>query len=160
MKKTTLFLFFVCCILVACTCKKKTSSPSILGLWVVSEYRNLDRQGNVDWVIHCNDMFANYYCFHANNTITTKNGKKYGSWEIRNDTLIVKRDSMDVKIYKMKIDYNTLLLRDVKIYKMKIDNRTLLPSCDTTGSADYQNWVTQEMRLMRISKYDIIKPLN
>ena len=52
MKKTTLFLFFVCCILVACTCKKKTSSPSILGLWVVSEYRNLDRQGNVDWVIH------------------------------------------------------------------------------------------------------------
>ena len=23
MKKTTLFLFFVCCILVACTCKKK-----------------------------------------------------------------------------------------------------------------------------------------
>ena len=101
MKKTTLFLFFVCCILVACTCKKKTSSPSILGLWVVSEYRNLDRQGNVDWVIHCNDMFANYYCFHANNTITTKNGKKYGSWVIRNDTLIVKRDSMDVKIYRM-----------------------------------------------------------
>ena len=143
MKKATLFLFFVCCILVACTCKKKTSSPSILGLWVVSEYRNLDRQGNVDWVIHCNDMFANYYCFHANNTITTKNGKKYGSWEIRNDTLIVKRDSMDVKIYKMKID-----------------NRTLLPSCDTTGSADYQDWVTQEMCLMRISKYDIIKPLN
>ena len=143
MKKTTLFLFFVCCILVACTCKKKTSSPSILGLWVVSEYRNLDRQGNVDWVIHCNDMFANYYCFHANNTITTKNGKKYGSWEIRNDTLIVKRDSMDVKIYKMKID-----------------NRTLLPSCDTIGSADYQDWVTQEMCLMRISKYDIIKPLN
>lgn len=143
MKKTTLFLFFVCCILVACTCKKKTSSPSILGLWVVSEYRNLDRQGNVDWVIHCNDMFANYYCFHANNTITTKNGKKYGSWVIRNDTLIVKRDSMDVKIYKMKID-----------------NRTLLPSCDTIGSADYQDWVTQEMCLMRISKYDIIKPLN
>lgn len=143
MKKTTLFLFFVCCILVACTCKKKTSSPSILGLWVVSEYRNLDRQGNVDWVIHCNDMFANYYCFHANNTITTKNGKKYGSWVIRNDTLIIKRDSMDVKIYKMKID-----------------NRTLLPSCDTIGSADYQDWVTQEMCLMRISKYDIIKPLN
>ena len=56
MKKTTLFLLFVCCILVACTCKKKTYSPSILGLWVVSEYRNLDRQGNVDWVIHCNDM--------------------------------------------------------------------------------------------------------
>ena len=143
MKKTTLFLFFVCCILAACTCKKKTSSPSILGLWVVSEYRNLDRQGNVDWVIHCNDMFANYYCFHANNTITTKNGKKYGSWVIRNDTLIVKRESMDVKIYKMKID-----------------NRTLLPSCDTIGSADYQDWVTQEMCLMRISKYDIIKPLN
>ena len=143
MKKTTLFLFFVCCILVTCTCKKKTSSPSILGLWVVSEYRNLDRQGNVDWVIHCNDMFANYYCFHANNTITTKNGKKYGSWEIRNDTLIVKRDSMDVKIYKMKFD-----------------NRTLLPSCDTTGSADNKDWVTQEMCLMRISKYDIIKPLN
>ena len=67
---------------------------------------------------------------------------------------------MDVKIYKMKIDYNTLLLRDVKIYKMKIDNRTLLPSCDTIGSADYQDWVTQEMCLMRISKYDIIKPLN
>lgn len=60
----------------------------------------------------------------------------------------------------MKIDYNTLLLRDVKIYKMKIDNRTLLPSCDTIGSADYQDWVTQEMCLMRISKYDIIKPLN
>ena len=90
----------------------------------------------------------------------TKNGKKYGSWEIRNDTLIVKRDSMDVKIYKMKIDYNTLLLRDVKIYKMKFDNRTLLPSCDTTGSADNKDWVTQEMCLMRISKYDIIKPLN
>ena len=30
----------------------------------------------------------------------------------------------------------------------------------TTGSADDQDWVTQEMCLMRISKYDIIKPLN
>lgn len=43
---------------------------------------------------------------------------------------------------------------------MKIDNRTLLPSCATTGSADNKDWVTEEMCLMRISKYDIIKPLN
>ncbi len=85
-------------------------------------------------------MFANYYCFHVNNTITTKDGKKY-FWEIRNDTLIVKGNSMDIQIYKMKIEYNKLQLR-----------------CDYTDSVD-KDLVSQERCLMRISASDIIKPL-
>lgn len=137
MKKTLLFVVFVSCILIACTCKRKPTPPSILGLWVKSESLYLDRYGNVVCEVHCNDIFANYYCFHANNTITTKDGKKY-SWEIRNDTLIVKRSSTDIKIYRMKLDYRTLQLR-----------------CDYTDSVN-KDWVTQERCLMRISEADTL----
>ena len=63
---------------------------------------------------------------------------KYGSWEIRNDTLIVKRSSTDIKIYRMKLDYRTLQLR-----------------CDYTDSVN-KDWVTQERCLMRISEADTL----